>query len=78
MDKEKDDTVVLGAPVSERPTSDESSGEVPVASDADADDEGREVVAGHRSAPALTMSNARAVALVATVTGASFLNVRTA
>lgn len=55
----------------DRPTSGESSGQA--ASDAD---DGLQVVASHHSAPVLTLSKARAIALVATVTGASFLNVR--
>lgn len=53
----------------ERPTSDESTSR-------NGEDE-LDVIASHRSAaPVLTLSKARAIALVATVTGASFLNVR--
>lgn len=73
LDEVKDSTVLRDSD-RERPTSDESSGEGEVASEGD---DGLEVVASHRSAPVLTMSKARAIALVATVTGASFLNVGT-
>lgn len=52
----------------ERPTSDESSGDgASVGED--------ELASRVSSAPVLTLSKARAIALVATVTGASFLNV---
>ncbi|CAN8103232.1 unnamed protein product [Discula destructiva] len=55
---------------SDRPISNESSGE-----DASGPEDGLAVVATQRSAaPVLTLSKARAIALVATVTGASFLN----
>lgn len=55
----------------ERPTSDESSGD-----GASVGEDELDVVASRvSSAPVLTLSKARAIALVATVTGASFLNV---